>query len=90
MDTLRQMALAEGIKPAEPNVLTFHEAVLKSIKSHGRTHKLGIMMNYKLKTLDLFSDAGKGTQMFLKGKLEILPSKVKAVKKDIRPLFQKK
>ena len=49
MDALRQTAIAEGVKIAEPHILNFHKEVVNSIRRHGRTHKLEIMMRYKLK-----------------------------------------
>ncbi len=76
MDTLRQMAIEEGVPVAEPDILNFHNEVLKSIDRYGRTHKLEIMLRYKAKKLDLFSDINVGLRMFAKRKLDLKPSKV--------------
>ncbi len=88
-DALRQMAMAEGVAVAEPNILHFHQAVLQSIQRHGRTHKLEVMMRYKLKKHDWFTDMTVGLKMFAKRKLELLPSKSKNIA-DIRKLFEQK
>jgi heterodisulfide reductase subunit C len=88
-DALRQLAMQEGAGIAEPNILNFHEAVLQSIQRHGRTHKLEVMMRYKLKKHDWFSDMALGMKMFAKRKLEILPSKSKNIA-EIRKLFTQK
>ena len=88
-DALRQFAIQEGVGIAEPNILHFHEAVLQSIQRHGRTHKLEVMMRYKLKKRDWFSDMALGMKMFAKRKLEILPSKSKNIA-EIRKLFAHK
>ena len=88
-DALRQMAMAEGVVVAEPNILYFHQAVLQSIQRHGRTHKLEVMMRYKLKKHEWFSDMALGMKMFLKRKLELLPSKSKNIA-DIKRLFEQK
>lgn len=88
-DALRQMAIAEGVVVAEPNILSFHQAVLQSIQRHGRTHKLEVMMRYKLKRHDWFSDMAVGMKMFAKRKLELLPSKSKNIT-EIRRLFNRK
>lgn len=85
-DALRQMAMAEGLVVAEPNILHFHQAVLQSIERHGRTHKLEVMLRYKLKKHDWFSDMALGMKMFAKRKLELLPSKSKNIT-EIRRLF---
>ena len=88
-DALRQMAMAEGVVVAEPNILNFHLAVLQSIQRHGRTHKLEVMLRYKLKKHDWFSDMAVGMKMFAKRKLELLPSKSKNIA-EIRKLFDQK
>ena len=88
-DALRQMAIAEGVVIAEPNILNFHQAVLQSIQRHGRTHKLEVMMRYKLKKHDWFGDMAVGMKMFAKRKLEILPSKSKNIA-EIKRLFDQK
>ncbi|MBW2066625.1 MAG: 4Fe-4S dicluster domain-containing protein [Deltaproteobacteria bacterium] len=87
-DALRQMAIEEGLV-AEPNILHFHEAVLSSIERHGRTHKLGVMLRYKLKKQDWLDDIVLGLKMFAKRKLELLPSRNSDLK-DIRRLFHPK
>jgi heterodisulfide reductase subunit C len=76
MDVMRQMALEGGLPPAEPDILAFHREVVGSIHRYGRTHKLEIMMRYKLGQLDLFSDIDLGLKMLAKRKLDLLPSKI--------------
>jgi heterodisulfide reductase subunit C len=88
-DTLRQMALEEGVKIAEPNILQFHQEVLNSIERYGRTHKFEIMLRYKLRRWDWFTDAAVGLKMFAKRKLELLPSRSKDMK-TIKGLFKHK
>jgi heterodisulfide reductase subunit C len=77
MDAVRQLALAEKADIADPAVYEFHNEIRRSIKRYGRTHKLEVMMRYKLARLDFFSDAGVGLKMIFKRKLELLPSRVK-------------
>jgi len=88
-DALRQMAMEEGVVIAEPNILNFHQAVLQSIQRHGRTHKLEVMMRYKLKKRDWFTDMTVGAKMFARRKLELLPSKSKNMT-EIRRIFDQK
>lgn len=88
-DTLRQMAIEQGDMVAEPNILHFHQAVLQSIERHGRTHKLEVMLRYKLKKHDWFADMAVGLKMFAKRKLELLPSRNTNIG-DIRRLFEHK
>ncbi|MFO7559509.1 MAG: 4Fe-4S dicluster domain-containing protein [Desulfobacterales bacterium] len=86
MDALREIAITEGVEIAEPKILDFHQAVLSSIQRYGRTHKLEIMLRYKLKQRDLFSDMDIGLRMLAKRKLDLLPSKI-IQSESIRNLF---
>ncbi len=89
MDELRHKAMENGIKIPEPDIYNFHKEVLNTVKKYGRTHKLEIMMRYKLKTFDLLTDMGMGLKMLQKRKLDLMPSKVKD-KKAIEKIFKKK
>jgi len=61
---------------------------LKTVEKYGRTHKLEIMMRYKLKKRDLLSDMGVGLKMLRKRKLDLTPSKIKD-KKALVKIFEK-
>ncbi len=87
MDALRHLALESGVTIAEPDILRFHREVLHSVKRYGRTHKLEIMMRYKLRTLDLFSDLGMGLNMLKKRKLDLTPSKINDIH-HLDPVFK--
>ncbi len=87
MDALRQIAIRENVKIAEPGILKFHNTVVNSILKYGRTHKLEIMMRYKVSEKDFFSDIDLGLKMLSRKKLDLRPSKVKQ-KKDIQNLFK--
>lgn len=86
MDALRQTALEEGIPATRPEILEFHQEVLDSIKRHGRTHKLEIMLRYKMKKKDWFQDINLGLKMLAKRKLDLLPSEI-SNPQDIGRLF---
>jgi heterodisulfide reductase subunit C len=87
MDTLRLMAVERGVAIGKPNILDFHEEVLRSLERYGRAHKLGIMWRYKLQTRRWFSDMDTGLKMLAKRKLELRPSRVKAIG-EITDLFK--
>ena len=87
MDALRETALAEHADVPEPDILNFHREVLNSIERYGRTHKLEIMLRYKLKTFDLLSDLNVGVRMLAKRKLDLTPSRVVGVG-DVKRLFR--
>lgn len=76
MDALRHMALEEGVKIAQPQIVKFHEEVLGSIERYGRTHKLEIMMRYKVRMRQWFQDMDLGLKMLARRKLDLTPSKI--------------
>jgi heterodisulfide reductase subunit C len=77
MDALRETAVKRGVASKERSVQTFHETFLRSVERGGRTHEISMLGEYKLRSLDLFSDIFLGAKMFLKGKLAIVPSLIK-------------
>lgn len=89
MDTLRQMSRESGVHVAEPKVLRFHEALLHSVRSHGRLFELGMVGRYKLTSGDLMSGAALGLELLRKGKLKFFPSGIKG-KREVRAMFDKK
>jgi heterodisulfide reductase subunit C len=88
MDVLRQMAIEEGVGAREKNILKFHESFLSNMKMGGRINEPLMMIQYKLKSGDLFSDAVMGVEMFLKGKLSLLSPRTKDMK-SVKDIFEK-
>jgi len=88
MDVLRQMAIESGLGARERNILKFHESFLSNIKMGGRINEPLMMVQYKLKSGDLFSDAVVGVEMFLKGKLSLLSPRTKDIK-SVKDIFEK-
>lgn len=88
MDACRQIAVKSGKKPKELGVLQFHEEFLKEVQRNGRVHELTLIGIYKMRTRRFFEDMVQGIQMFLEGKLSILPHRVKGTK-EVRGLFKK-
>jgi len=62
------------------------QSMLKSIERYGRTHKLEIMLRYKLQKRDWFSDLDVGLKMLAKRKLDLTPSRVRQVN-QVKGLF---
>lgn len=76
MDVLKSIAISKDIISVQ-QVKKFHDSFLGSVKLNGRVHETTMMAAYKLKTMDLFSDLDLGMKMFIKGKLSVLPKRVK-------------
>lgn len=87
MDACRQIAIREGRKPKEPNVLKFHDQFLKEIQRFGRVHEITLMGLYKARTRSFFADVIQGVQMFLKGKLGLIPSWIRG-RSEVRRLIE--
>jgi heterodisulfide reductase subunit C len=88
MDVLRQMAIETGVAAKEKNILKFHEAFLTNIRMGGRINEPAMMVHYKLKSGDLFSDMAMGIDMFRKGKLSLISPRTKDMR-SVRRIFEK-
>ena len=92
MDTLRHIAIREG-RTKQTGLPMFHDTFLGTVKGNGKVHELMLIMKYMISSGDLFkiSDLPQniklGANMFLKGKLAILPDKIKGVA-NIKRIFQ--
>jgi heterodisulfide reductase subunit C2 len=88
MDVLRQMAIEQQVVVKEKNILRFHEAFLANIRMGGRINEPALMVHYKLKSGDLFSDMFMGLDMFRKGKLSLISPRTKDMR-SVRRIFKK-
>lgn len=88
MDAVREIAIEKGVEVKEKNILKFHKAFLDQINSHGRSYEVGLVAEYKMKTLDLLQDVDSAPGMYLKGKLAILPHNIKD-RKGVKSIFKK-
>lgn len=87
MDTLKQMAVVQKVKSSQRAAAVFHKAFLSNLRRFGQIHEASLMAVLKLKTLNLFSDLKLGLRMFMRGKIALLPKRVKG-RKEIRRLFK--
>jgi heterodisulfide reductase subunit C2 len=89
MDYLREKSFISGTynKKAR-NIIAFHKAFLKSIEVNGRLHELGLIAYYKILSLRLMQDVVLAPAMLFKGKLHLLPERVKNMK-NIHSVFKK-
>jgi heterodisulfide reductase subunit C len=75
-DALRRMSGGQTRQPAGRTVVAFHEALLRCVRRLGRVHEISLMVSFKLRTRQFFTDVGKLPPMLAKGKLTILPRSV--------------
>ncbi|MFH1486531.1 MAG: 4Fe-4S dicluster domain-containing protein [Chloroflexota bacterium] len=86
METLRLLAVAEGIKPAQKDVEIFHRLFLEVIRRTGRVYEAGLAGAYNLVSGHLFANVDLLPGMLSKGKLSIIPSLAKG-RKELQDIF---
>ena len=67
------MAVERGVAIPDRRSVAFGHSFLNSVSRFGRVFEFGSVINYKLRTGDLFSDIDKAISMFTKGKLSLIP-----------------
>lgn len=89
MDSLKQIALREGVTSKEPSISNLHETFMDNIRSHGKQYELALIMRLKLKNKDYFSDIFPlGFKMMMKRKMSLRPPGGKA-KDEVKAIFEK-
>lgn len=91
MDALRQIAQAEGVKPAVRGVPLFHDIFLRVVQTTGQMHEMSLMGLYQLLSFDFLSDKALfsiAPQLLLKGKVPLLP-KFSKNRARVRRVFEK-
>ncbi len=86
MDTMRRTALKRGQK--DKRVAAFNKAFLANVKNFGRTYEAGLLLQYNLTTGQLFKDMGLGLPMMQRGKVSVLPEKIKA-RDEMKKIFER-
>ncbi len=78
IDFFREQALAAGVAHRDARaILAFHRAFLGAVEHHGRLYELELIARYKLATGRLMQDVALAPSMFAKGKIGLLPHRVK-------------
>lgn len=88
IDVLKQMAGQELIKLDEKNIPEFYNSFLASVNALGRLYEVGMIGLYKYKTGTYTNDLALGMEMLKRGKLKLLPDRVKEIR-EVRQIFQK-
>ena len=87
IDALREMSLAAGISQTPKNIKAFHRAFLEQVRTNGRLHEMGLVMEYKLRSGDLMKDATNAAPMFSRGKLSLRPHRIKGID-EMKRIFE--
>jgi heterodisulfide reductase subunit C len=88
MDALREMALEEGYRTKEKAIVALHAAFMESIRRGGRVHEATMLMEYKLRSGDYWTDLIPGMKLFMKGKIPLIPGRIRGMD-SIREMYRK-
>ncbi|MDP2872321.1 MAG: 4Fe-4S dicluster domain-containing protein [Bacillota bacterium] len=77
MDALREISRRSGVAAGQPRIAAFYGSFLDLVRSGGRLHELGMTAMYKLRSRDLFGDIDLGVKLMLRGKLKLIPGRIK-------------
>lgn len=83
MDSLRHMSRSE----TEPRIRLFHRVYLNVIKVLGRSHEAIMLGLYKIRSLDLLSDLQDGLRLMIRGKIPLLPHRIKGAS-DVKRIYE--
>lgn len=86
MESLRIQAKEKGYI-TEKKIDIFHELFLKSVKNYGRVYELGLILGSNIIGLQPLKDAEFGLPMFSKGKISLLPHKIRT-QGEVRKIFE--
>jgi heterodisulfide reductase subunit C len=87
MENLRHQAIKKGTAP-DRKVEIFNNLFLKLVEKYGRIHEMGLILGFNFKTKQFFKDSQLGLPMLRRGKLHLLPKKIKAVQ-EVQAIFQR-
>jgi len=88
IDQLREMSIEAGAADMPRSIAAFHKAFLEQIRSNGRLHEVGMVMQYKLRSGELMKDVANAPAMFRRGKLGVRPHRIEGTA-EVQRIFQK-
>lgn len=87
MDTLRHLSCVEEEACIEPHINLFHGVYLNVIQRFGRSHEVVMLAIYKMRSLDLFSDMGAGLRLVIRGKIPLIPRRIRGAA-QVKRIFE--
>ncbi len=88
IDALREMSLEAGVSAAPRTIKAFHRSFLEQVRSNGRLHEMGLIMEYKLRSGALMKDVTNAPPMLTRGKLSLRADRIKGVA-EVKRIFEK-
>lgn len=87
METLRIMSRQEK-KVSEKEIDLFYHEFLESVRAFGRVFETGLLPVFSLKAMKPFTDMDLALQVIKKGKLAVLPHRIKG-RKQVAQIFER-
>lgn len=88
MDSLRQIAVAQGYPASEADVFLFHRLFLGVLGRLGRSHEAVMLGLFKVRSHQpLMNDVPAGIGLFLRGKIPLLPENIR-VARPVRKMIE--
>lgn len=84
MDCLRVIAGREGRVKAVRGISVFNEIFLDSVRKYGRAFEFGIGLGHNLRTGKLIKDADIACGLMTKGRMKLLPPRIKGQREVAR------
>lgn len=89
MDSLRQVATAEGYRIGERDAHLFHRLFMMVVGNLGRSHEAAMLGMFKvLSKVPITNDMRDGIRLFMRGKVPLLPKMTKA-RQGVRELIER-
>jgi len=87
-DYLREKSYTEGkVNAQSRDIVAFHKSFLNAVEQNGRLHEMSLILDYKMHSGNLFQDLTLAPEMYSKGKLHLLPERIKD-RKGLARLFK--
>ena len=88
IDAVREIAIESGQAQVPRSIGAFHKTFLEQIRANGRLHEVGLVVGYKLRSGALMNDVTNTPGLLSRGKLGIMPDKIKGVA-EVKRIFDK-
>jgi heterodisulfide reductase subunit C len=88
IDAVRELSIEAGAADMPRTIAAFHKAFLEQIRSNGRLHEFGMVMDYKLRSGELMKDVTSAPGMLTRGKLSFRAERIEAIG-EIKRIFEK-
>jgi len=88
IDAVRELSIETSVADIPRTISAFHKAFLEQIRSNGRLHEFGMVMDYKLRSGELMKDVTSAPGMLTRGKLSFRAERIEAVD-EIKRIFEK-